>query len=78
MGDFNTPVESVLFQPWCKELHHAFNEAGSGLRETWPRWVPVLTIDHIWSSRDVLPLHAEKRWLRSSDHAALLAEFGPQ
>jgi endonuclease/exonuclease/phosphatase (EEP) superfamily protein YafD len=75
LGDFNTPVESALFDPWRAEFHHAFNEAGRGLRETWPRWVPVLTIDHIWSSQDAPPQHAQKRWLESSDHAALLAEL---
>jgi endonuclease/exonuclease/phosphatase (EEP) superfamily protein YafD len=37
--------------------------------------VPVLTIDHIWSSQDLPPQRAEKRWLESSDHAALLAEL---
>jgi endonuclease/exonuclease/phosphatase (EEP) superfamily protein YafD len=75
MGDFNTPFESALFDPWRAGLHHAFNETGSGLRETWPRWVPVLTIDHIWSSPDVMPLQAEKEWRHSSDHAAILAGF---
>lgn len=76
MGDFNTPVESKLFDPWRSALHHAFNEAGSGFRETWPRWVPVLTIDHVWTSADSPPLRAEKLWRTSSDHAALLVELG--
>jgi endonuclease/exonuclease/phosphatase family metal-dependent hydrolase len=76
VGDFNTPIESPLFDPWRAELHHAFNGSGSGLRETWPRYVPVLTIDHVWSSKDAPPLRTEKRWLRSSDHAALLVELG--
>lgn len=76
VGDFNTPVESALFDPWRAELHHAFNEAGSGFRETWPRWIPVLTIDHVWSSDDSPPRRAEKRWLPSSDHSALLVELG--
>ncbi len=74
MGDFNTPAESAYFVPWRAELHHAFDEAGQGFRETWPSLLPVLTIDHIWSSKDAPPVHAEKRWMASSDHAALLAE----
>jgi endonuclease/exonuclease/phosphatase (EEP) superfamily protein YafD len=77
LGDFNTPIESALFDPWRAELKHAFNEAGRGFRETWPRPLPVLTIDHVWSSPDFPPIHAEKRWLPSSDHAALLIELGP-
>lgn len=78
MGDFNTPAESCHFVPWRSELHHAFDEAGQGFRETWPSLLPVLTIDHIWTSKDTRPLHAEKRWLASSDHAALLADFAAQ
>lgn len=76
LGDFNTPLESALLAPWHVELHHAFNEAGRGFRETWPRQLPVLTIDHVWSSGDAPPLRAEKRWLTASDHAALLVELG--
>lgn len=76
MGDFNTPLESPLFNPWRAVLRHAFNETGHGFRETWPRLAPVLTIDHVWSSMDSPPLHTEKRWLRSSDHAALLVQLG--
>jgi endonuclease/exonuclease/phosphatase (EEP) superfamily protein YafD len=76
VGDFNTPVESAFFDPWRAELHHAFDETGSGFRETWPRWIPVLTIDHVWSSHDAPPRRAEKRWLPSSDHAGLLVELG--
>lgn len=75
-GDFNTPIESALLDPWRADLHHAFNDAGHGFRETWPRPLPVLTIDHVWSSPDSPPLHAEKRWLPSSDHAVLLVELG--
>lgn len=76
VGDFNTPVESSHFSPWQDTLHHAFNEAGSGFRETWPRWVPVLSIDHVWSSADVPPLKAQLVWSHDSDHAALAVELG--
>jgi endonuclease/exonuclease/phosphatase (EEP) superfamily protein YafD len=75
VGDFNTPIESALFDPWRASLHHAFNDSGRGFRETWPRQLPMLTIDHVWSSRDIPPLSTEKRWLESSDHAALLVEL---
>jgi endonuclease/exonuclease/phosphatase (EEP) superfamily protein YafD len=58
-------------------LHHAFDEAGSGWSETWPRQSPValLSIDHIWSSRELLPLTAARIWSPVSDHAALLTTF---
>ncbi len=75
-GDFNTPLESAFFDPWRATFHHAFGEAGGGFRETWPRWVPLLTIDHVWASLDLTPLRAEKQWPKSSDHAALVVELG--
>ena len=77
LGDFNTPVESALFNPWRADFEHAFTKAGHGFRETWPRQLPVLTIDHIWCKGVTGTLRAEKRWLSSSDHAALLAELAP-
>jgi endonuclease/exonuclease/phosphatase family metal-dependent hydrolase len=75
VGDFNTPIESALFDPWRASFQHAFNNSGRGFRETWPRQLPVLTIDHVWTSRDLNLLRTEKRWLKSSDHAALLVEL---
>ncbi|WP_081887675.1 endonuclease/exonuclease/phosphatase family protein [Verrucomicrobium sp. BvORR034] len=74
VGDFNTPRESVWLTPWREAFHHAFDEAGHGWSETWPRQspLPLLSIDHIWSSKDLLPLTAQKLWSPESDHAALL------
>lgn len=77
MGDFNTPRESAWLDAWRKSFHHAFDEAGSGWSETWPRQSPValLSIDHVWSSRELLPLTAARIWSPASDHAALLTTF---
>lgn len=52
MGDFNTPYESTHFLPFREGLHHAFGEAGSGFRATWPVPLPVLALDHVWLGRD--------------------------
>jgi len=72
MGDFNTPIDSVHFAPWRTEFHHGFTGAGRGYQETWSSWLPVLTIDHVWSSMDAPPVEARKIWKPSSDHAALI------
>lgn len=74
VGDFNTPRESIWLTPWREAFHHAFDEAGNGWSETWPRQspLPLLSIDHIWSSKDLQPLTAQKLWSTESDHAALL------
>jgi len=75
MGDFNTPITSIWFEPWKISFKHAYETAGKGLEETWPRWLPMLTIDHIWVSPDVAPVSFHKRWDGSSDHAALFSEL---
>jgi endonuclease/exonuclease/phosphatase family metal-dependent hydrolase len=75
MGDFNTPLGSTGFDLWKEKLHHALSTSGEGLLETWPRWLPILSLDHIWSSLDVPPVKARKLWRNSSDHAAIIAEL---
>ncbi len=75
MGDFNTPLESSLLTPWHASLNHAFTDSGKGFRETWHRFGPVLTIDHIWASKELELLRTHKLWESSSDHAALLTEL---
>ena len=77
LGDFNTPRESAWLVPWRKDFCHSFDSAGNGWSETWPRQSPValLSIDHLWSSRDLQPLIAEKFWRAESDHAAIMGTF---
>ena len=75
MGDFNTPSDSVHFQPLREGFRNAFESGGSGNVATWPRPCPVLAIDHIWTSRQ---LQVHRAWHESSlqsDHAAVIAEL---
>ena len=74
MGDFNTPYNSVFFQEYKQQYYHAFQEAGSGFTATWPYGVPLLQIDHIWTSKELLPVHMEKTYHWSSDHALLIVD----
>ncbi|HSI63847.1 MAG TPA: endonuclease/exonuclease/phosphatase family protein [Candidatus Saccharimonadia bacterium] len=77
MGDFNTPIESCWFDEWRNaKLHHASEGSRSGFRETWPRPWPVLTIDHIWCTPDMLPQSMERVSLPSSDHLAVFTVLG--
>lgn len=76
LGDFNTPIESRWFDPWRDAgLRHASEGTRQGFRETWPRGWPVMTIDHIWTSRGVRPLRFRMISLPSSDHRALVADL---
>lgn len=74
-GDFNTPYDSVAFDPFRERFAHALKDAGSGPIETWPSVGPVLAIDHVWLSRAFAPVAGRKRWTGASDHALVVAEF---
>lgn len=77
-GDFNTPLDSAGFDAWRETLHHGFADcaAWSGPLETWGFGVPVLAIDHIWISPDLVPVAAQKGARFASDHSWLMVECG--
>lgn len=77
-GDLNTPLDSAGFDAWRETLHHGFADcaAWSGPLETWCYGVPVLTIDHIWMSRDLAPVRAQKKSRFGKDHSWLFVECG--
>jgi len=71
LGDFNVPYESVLFKEIKSDFNHAFNEKGNGFRETWFWNIPLLSIDHIWVSKDLKILKTEKKGTFKSNHNML-------
>lgn len=75
MGDFNTPRDSVYFRPWRDTLQHAFESAGSGFAETWPWPLPVLCLDHVWSTPDRRAIWCVRRWYPGHDHGGVLVTF---
>ncbi len=77
-GDFNTPLDSAGFDAWRDTLHHGFADcaAWSGPLETWGFGMPLLAIDHIWMSPDLVPVSAQKGARLASDHSWLLVECG--
>ena len=77
-GDFNTPLDSSGFDAWRAAFHHGFADCAAwrGPLETWGFGVPVLAIDHIWMSPDLVPVSARKGARLASDHSWLLVECG--
>jgi endonuclease/exonuclease/phosphatase (EEP) superfamily protein YafD len=72
VGDFNTPLESIHLTHFRKNFVEAFEVAGSGLKETWPCGLPLLSLDHAWVGPDWEVVEAKKIWrLTGSDHAAI-------
>ncbi|WNH08775.1 endonuclease/exonuclease/phosphatase family protein [Thalassobellus suaedae] len=71
LGDFNVPYESIYLKQFKKGFNHAFNEKGNGFRETWYNNIPLLSLDHIWVSKDLKVLKTEKFYTKESDHSML-------
>ncbi len=75
MGDFNTPLDSVLFESFRQYLTHAFESGGIGFAKTWPIPLPVLAIDHIWVSKKIKVVNCNLNSSRFSDHRAVVANI---
>ncbi|WP_341215298.1 endonuclease/exonuclease/phosphatase family protein [uncultured Wocania sp.] len=71
LGDFNVPYESKYFAQIKTNFNHAFNKKGNGFRETWFWNLPLLSLDHIWVSKDLKILKTEKIGTFKSDHCMI-------
>ena len=75
LGDFNAPRESAFLTPFRTELTQAFESAGNGLAETWPTFLPVLSLDQIWTGARLRTVYCEHGHSLHSDHRTVLADF---
>ncbi len=71
VGDFNTPLNSVHFKKFKEDFDHALYKKGRGFVETWFWNIPILSLDHIWVSKDLEALNANKIKTIKSDHCIL-------
>ena len=74
LGDFNTPYESMFFEPF-KEEYQSFHPYSIGMSSTWPLPFPVIEIDQIWLAKHLKPLRLEKFSYENSDHKLLIGHF---
>ena len=77
LGDFNTPRDSVHFDPWRANFREAFDSAGHGFAETWPTFFPLLRIDHCWLGPRWRAVHTELGRSFLSDHRAIITDLTP-
>lgn len=75
VGDFNTPPGSVNFDRLRNSYVNAFDARGTGLRETWPMFCPVLHLDQVWGDARIEWLRCEHGWSLRSDHRPVVAQF---
>jgi len=71
LGDFNVPYESLLLDNFKTKFNHTFIERGNGFIETWFWNLPILSLDHIWVSKDLEILKTEKINTWKSDHSMI-------
>lgn len=82
-GDFNTTERQRHFRLLGEKFRDSFAEAGWGMGYTYPNvrasrpfWlIPIIQIDHILHSRDLLATTAWTGMLKSSDHLYVVADL---
>lgn len=72
LGDFNTPSDSVYFDPLRATMREAFETAGRGYAPTWPAGAPLLTLDQVWTG-GIRVAECRRQRSRHSDHLIVLA-----
>ena len=75
VGDFNTPDDSVWFDPLRQQARSGMRSAGSGYAATWPNPLPVLTLDQLWFNDRCNVYSCCAGWTALSDHRPLFAAF---
>jgi endonuclease/exonuclease/phosphatase (EEP) superfamily protein YafD len=75
LGDFNTPYESIHLEIFKQSFWNAEREAGSGFIASWPDKYHLLQIDHIWSSKSIVPVFSSNESTDISDHSMLFTKF---
>jgi endonuclease/exonuclease/phosphatase (EEP) superfamily protein YafD len=75
VGDFNTPRDSVFFEPLRTMLTQAYEVAGRGWPYSWPVPLPMWAIDQVWFSRGIRAARCEYRFAACSDHLREVVQF---
>ncbi|MBI2920048.1 MAG: endonuclease/exonuclease/phosphatase family protein [Planctomycetes bacterium] len=76
-GDFNTPRDSVFFEPLRMTHLQAFETAGRGYDATWPIPFPMLSIDQVWVLKGFTLRSCHHAWSSTSDHRPVVVEVVP-
>ncbi|MDB4409176.1 endonuclease/exonuclease/phosphatase family protein [Akkermansiaceae bacterium] len=74
-GDFNAPANDAVYRLLGNNFTDAFGSVGTGWGNTYHRALPLLRIDHIFSSKMLVPLGCKTVKLKSSDHRAVVADY---
>ncbi|MCG8600016.1 MAG: hypothetical protein MI807_07740 [Verrucomicrobiales bacterium] len=74
-GGFNTPPGDDIFRPLeTNRMQDSFHVSGHGWGNTFKGEYPLLRLDQIWISENLIPLETETASLPGSIHRAVVAE----
>ena len=74
-GDFNAPANDVIYRQLQPDFTDAFAESGTGWGNTYHRSMPLLRIDHLYSSEGLIPVLSKVFTRSRSDHRMLVADY---
>lgn len=80
-GDFNLSQHSVAYERFAEVAEDSFRQHGQGWGNTWylhPHLPPLLRIDYLWHSSELLSQDANVEPRLASDHLPLRASFAFQ
>ena len=74
-GDFNAPASDIACHQLGPGLIDAFAAAGTGWGDSFHRRFPILRIDHLYATKQFLPVRCHTITTRHSDHRMVVADF---
>lgn len=74
-GDFNTPPNTRIYRALASALTNSFQRCGRGAGLSFLTALPLVRIDHIFLTKDVLPVRCWMPRVRASNHRPVCADI---
>lgn len=74
-GDFNAPATDLIHRQLSSDFINSFTAVGTGWGNTYQRRLPILRIDHLYASPELIPVRSRVIETRHSDHRMVLTDF---
>lgn len=74
-GDFNAPANDSVYRMLGDRFTDTFDASGTGWGNTYHRRLPILRLDHIYVSREFLPVRSTVVTIPESDHRMVVSDL---
>ncbi len=74
-GDFNAPAFDIVHRQLSRDFVDSFSAAGTGWGDTYQRRFPIVRIDHLYTTRHIIPIRCRAVMTRHSDHRMVVADY---